>query len=114
MTSEDMPPDVETLRFLLVLAHEFISDDGLRAIVPLDQDAEDYWDTSLAGMCASCRDARLDAIRLDQPPEGLTMPDVFAIAWWRPVRDAEDAWVFLADHAKCVRQPRLDIGIDWD
>jgi hypothetical protein len=114
MTARAMPPDVETLRLLLVLAHEFTSDDGLRAIVPMDEDAEDYWDASLAGVCASCRDARLDAIRLEQPPDGLTMPEVYAIAWWRPVRDAEDAWAFLADHAECARWPRLDIGIRWD
>lgn len=43
-----MPPDVGTLRFLLILAEEFTSDDGLRQIVPLDEDAEDYWDARLA------------------------------------------------------------------
>lgn len=109
-----MPPDVDTLCFLLVLAHEFTSDDGLRQIVPLDEDAEDYWDARLAGICLVCREVRDTAIRQQQPVHGLTLPEVYAIAWWRPVRDASDAWTFLADHAHCTRQPRLDIGIAWD
>jgi hypothetical protein len=109
-----MPPDVETLRFLPALADEFSSDDGLRHIAPMDEDAEDYWDTRLAGVCIPCREARDAAIRQQQPPRGLTMPDVYAIAAWRPVRDAEDACEFLAEHADCAVRPRLDIGIRWD
>lgn len=115
MTSRaPMPLDIETLRFLLALAEEFTSDDGLRLIVPLDEDAEDYWDATLAGVCFSCKDIHDEAIRRQQPVYGLTLPEVYAIAWWRPVRDAEDAWTFLSEHADCPRQPRLDIGIDWD
>jgi hypothetical protein len=109
-----MPPDVETLRFLLVLTKEFTSDDGLRLVVPMEEEGEDYWDASLGGVCVTCRNVRLEAIRLEQPPRNLTMPEVYAIAWWRPVRHAQDAWTFLADHADCPRQPRLDIGIQWD
>ena len=109
-----MPPDVETLRFLLILASEFESDDGLRRIVPMDEEAEDYWDARLAGLCLSCKDVRDEAIERQQPVHNLTMPEVYAIAWWRPIRDAEDAWRFLAEHADCAKRPRLELGIRWD
>jgi hypothetical protein len=114
MTAGAMPPDVETLRLLLILGREFASDDHLRFIVTMDEDAEDYWEAEQAGMCLSCKDARDAAIERQEAPEGLTLPEVYAIAWWRPVRDALDAWTFLAEHANCPRRPRLDIGIRWD
>lgn len=109
-----MPPDIDTLRLLLVLAREYRSDDRTRRIVPMGEEDEEYWGASLAGICNPCSNVRYYAISVNQPPDGLTMPEVHAIGWWRPVRDAEDAWAFLAHHVDCAQRPRLDIGIDWD
>ncbi|MGK5171820.1 hypothetical protein [Geodermatophilus sp. CPCC 205761] len=109
-----MPPDIETLRILLILAEGFTSDDGLRLIERADEDAEDYWDAPLMGICISCQEVRREALRRQLPPDGLTMPEAYAIAAWRPVRDAEGAWAFLDDHADCASHPRLELGITWD
>ncbi|MCF6733630.1 hypothetical protein [Blastococcus sp. KM273129] len=96
-----------------MLAEEFTSNDGLPHIVVMDEDAQDYWGVRQAGVSLTCRGVRDTALRRREPVEGLTWPEVHAIAWWRPVRDAEDAWTFLAEHQHCVRRPRLDIGISW-
>lgn len=112
-TPTPMPPNVESLRFLLILAGEFVSDDGLLEIVPFLDGAEEHWKAPLAAICRTCRDIQWEARDGKVSLPGYSRRDVREIAAWRPVQDADDAWSFLADHANCPQQPRLEIDGRW-
>lgn len=100
-----MIPDAYTLTFLLVLAHEFNSDDGLHWIGLMDEESADYWEAPYAAACWPCKRVRDDAVYLGRPVPGLTVPEAHAIAFWRPARDGADAVAFLRQHEACGSRP---------
>lgn len=100
-----MIPDAFTLAFLLVLADEFNSDDGLHCIMWMDEESADYWEAPYAGACWPCKRVRDDAVYQGRPVPGLTVAEAHAIAFWRPVHDGADAVAFLHEHEACGRVP---------
>lgn len=100
-----MIPDAYTLNFLLVLANDFISDDGLHWIGLMDEESVDYWEVPYAAACWPCKRVRDDAVHLGRPIPGLTVPEAHSIAYWRPVRDGADAVAFLHEHEDCGNTP---------
>jgi hypothetical protein len=100
-----MAPDADTLTFLLVLANEFISDDGLHWVGLMDEESVDYWELPYAAACWPCKRVRDDAVFHGRRILGLTVPEAHAIAYWRPVRDGAAAAAFLQEHEGCGTTP---------
>jgi hypothetical protein len=104
-------PDVRTLHALLDSTGEFTSDDGLREIRRMGEIFEHHWGAPRAGICIPCRRIQERAVLAKEHDlYDLSPGDARLIAWWRPIQDPHEAWMFLTDHADCPQEPLLQKG----